>query len=197
MSYNHPASRGKVSTGVALVTGKPDNKIQAMDFADVPVSNGGVADDAFHGTSKERAEEIVKTQRMKIRGHSSMLLGNALYFYVGDPEAAQVWAGHAKYLKGDRAVLTARVKLGNTINSWLLEPRVPVLKRANSSMKNMPDAAVLILLLKACKQYHDEHRNAIDSIRFWRKFTLTNRNVLVLAVYDETRVSGIELCSPN
>lgn len=165
-----------------------------MDFAGVPVIDGGVARDAFHGTGEDNARAIIASKRFEIRSRAKDELGRAVYFYIGDPEAARAYANAAQYLAGHTAVVKATVALGDTLNSWLLWPKVEELKRNGPErMKTWTFTRLMLFVTKLCKKHIEGHRRRVSCVRFFRWYNGVRRYVLVLAVYDPSSVTAAEL----
>lgn len=73
----------------------------------------------FHGTSKTRAEEIVRLQRFRPSKNNHDWLGHGVYFWEHAPKQALWWA-QLRYGKENAAVVGSMIRLGNCLD--LLDP---------------------------------------------------------------------------
>ena len=169
-----------------------ENEQVNMDFSAVLLHDGGMAHDAYHGTSGDRARRILESKTFEIRGEGRDELGPGVYFYLADPVAARTYAAKAPYVREQGiAVLRARVRLGNTLNTWLLKPYVEELaKRGPKQVRRLPFGRRFFLVLFACRRHFEAH-GGLDSMRHFRKYVPTNRNVLVLVARDPSQVLDV------
>ena len=74
-----------------------------------------VSDPAHHGTSKNNAESILSTgfqPSVSLDSH----LGEGVYFFDSNKEAAVAWAKHRKDANGAWAVVAATVQMGQCLD---------------------------------------------------------------------------------
>lgn len=72
----------------------------------------------YHGTSKDKAQRIVRTQAFAASRNDHDWLGHGIYFWEYAPKQALRWA-QRKY-KSDAAVVASMLRLGNCLD--LLDP---------------------------------------------------------------------------
>jgi hypothetical protein len=72
----------------------------------------------YHGTSRARAEQIVRNQSFNSSRNNHDWLGHGMYFWEHAPKQAKWWA--ERRFKGDAAVVASMIRLGNCLD--MLDP---------------------------------------------------------------------------
>lgn len=78
--------------------------------------------DAYHGTSKEKAEKIITTGKFCISRDPALFLGDGVYFYEGSRKLAEGWA-RKKFSRENIGIIIAKIKLGCCLNLSIPEHR--------------------------------------------------------------------------
>jgi len=80
-----------------------------------------IVPNAYHGTSKTNADNIIKTGFRNPRA-PDLFLGDGIYFYEGSRKLAERWA-ERKFLGQEIGIIIARIKLGYCLNLTIPEHR--------------------------------------------------------------------------
>lgn len=163
---------------------------------------GGVIEDAFHGTDAVAARSIMESGFRQ--GSGLGMYGPGVYFFEGDYNAAFMWArDHAK--APSPVVLRSRLALGRTLYLNLLGPELQRFKerlqqRLARPVKDSQAYAVLRAQLARC--------NVVDSIKAVRAISRRERPKrqsktpgmraeVVVVPLDPARASPLEALEPG
>ena len=125
----------------------------------------------YHGTSKTRAEQIVRNQSFNASRNKHDWLGHGMYFWEHAPKQAWWWA--TRKFGTDAAVVASMIRLGNCLdmldpdNARLLKQfhdlmEVPLRLSANWNTKKYRDCAVFEAYFTAIE---DRSEPRIDTSR--------------------------------
>jgi hypothetical protein len=163
------------------------------------VFNGGSVEDAFHGTSAQRADAILSKGFRP--GTSPDLYGAGTYFFEGDYQAACWWARDHEKVR-DPVVLRARVALGRTLYlNFIVEAlgKLQVALEARLNRKLEPKHAYAVLQARLRRD------NVVQSFKVVRAFTQerkyyrgkSRRAEVIIVVWDPAQIAVQESFTPR
>jgi hypothetical protein len=92
------------------------NIMEQIEYLETVVPN------AYHGTSKSNAENIVNTGKFCVKPDPDLFLGDGVYFYDGSKELAERWATR-KFSGQPIGIIIGRIRLGYCLNLLIPEHR--------------------------------------------------------------------------
>lgn len=145
--------------------------------------------DAYHGTDKISAAEILRSRKFKYGTNGKLYLGDGVYFYESSLWHAQTWA-ERKYPRNDCAIIQAEIDLGHCLDLHNFEHR-EFLKQVRSQLKSYADGITDALVINWVVKYGKVN---IDTVRATYTCSLYGK------IFKESRFNAFEqliICVKN